>query len=641
MTIRNLFIITVSVLIVVIMTVASIFIAWQTRNAIETDVADQSMVLRDDIQRALSITDELMDKRVRNSLNLLEARGKQLGSPRIIGVEAVADTDRPALFLGNTLINNNYDLVDGVTEIMGGTATLFVKDGQDFVRVSTNVKKQDGSRATGTKLNLNGGAGKAIQRGEAFFGQVDILGNPYLTAYTPMRNTANEIIGIWYVGYSADLKELSQAIESSRLLEDGFAGLIDDQGRLRWNSSVVETDQVERILENKPDNWQLEQTEFEPWGYTIVTGYSKDEVSGMVWGQAARAVLMISIAGLVIIACLGLLIQLVVVKPLMRMNRAINDIAEGEGDLTVRFNSNNNNELGVMARGFDKLMDRLQTTISDTKTSTQSLLDSSGNLKTIASESESVVFSQTQQTEQVATAMNEMSATAHTVAESASRAEELAKEADHFAEDGESLIDETTQTIAKQLENGQRSVKSSASLKNASENIGSILSVIENISEQTNLLALNAAIEAARAGEHGRGFAVVSEEVRNLAMRTQGSVKEIQDQIRYLQEGVQSVSQVINDGSRLAEEANSTIEQTGLAIKKLRAGVRSIRDTNIEMASAAEEQSQVSEDINERLDNLRQMAKVSDGNATSTNEAAEKVRSVVEELQARLDRYKV
>lgn len=641
MTIRNLFLITVSILIVVIMAVASALIAWQTQSTTETDVIEQRNVLRDDVLRTLSVTDDLMAKRVESSLNLLTERGQNLGPASIEGSEPVAGVDAPALFLGDTLINNNYELVDGVTQIMGGTATLFVRDGQDFIRVSTNVKKQDGSRATGTTLNMAGGAGQAIQRGEAFFGQVEILGNPYLTAYTPMRNQSNDIVGIWYVGYSADMSELASAIESSRLLEEGFVALVDDKGKLRMHSDVIETDRVTEILENNPDDWELERTAFEPWGYSVVTGYAKDEVSGMVWSQATRAVVMISIGGLIIIACLGFLIQLVIAKPLQKMIDAINSIAEGEGDLTVRFNSASNNELGMMANGFDKLLNRLQSTIAETKTSAKTLLDSSKELKTIASESESVVYRQTQQTEQVATAMNEMSATAQTVAESASRAEGLAKEADQFAEDGQALIQTTTQTIARQMSNGQRSVESSTSLKNASQAIGSILSVIENISEQTNLLALNAAIEAARAGEHGRGFAVVSDEVRNLAKRTQGSVKEIQDQIKFLQEGVETVAEVINDGSRLAEEATSTIEQTGEAIEKLRAGVRAIRDTNIEMASAAEQQSQVSEDINERLENLRQTASVSDKNATSTNQAAEKLRGVAEALQVRLDDYRI
>ncbi|MFO8140308.1 MAG: Cache 3/Cache 2 fusion domain-containing protein, partial [Marinobacter sp.] len=236
MTIRNLFITTVSALIVLIMAVASAFIAWETRDAIETDVLEQSNELRNDVLRILSVTDDLMAKRVKSSLTLLTVRGQQLGAPRIEGVEAVAGKEAPALFLGDTLVNNNDGLVDGVTTVMGGTATLFVKDGQDYVRVSTNVKKQDGSRATGTTLNLNGAAGQAIQRGDAYFGQVKILGNPYLTAYSPMLNEAGETVGIWYVGYSADLTELSSAIASARLLNNGFVGLVGDQGEVRMHS---------------------------------------------------------------------------------------------------------------------------------------------------------------------------------------------------------------------------------------------------------------------------------------------------------------------------------------------------------------------------------------------------------------------
>lgn len=640
MSIRKLFIVSIAAVLLIIAIAVSVFIAFDTKESITSDVRDNRDALTDEIASMLSITDELMSKRVKNSLNLLIERGTKLGAASVEGEEPVAGKRTPALYLGDTLINNNFELVDGVTDVMGGTATLFVRDGQDFVRVSTNVKKDDGSRAIGTKLNMNGGAGQAISQGQAYFGQVDILGNPYLTAYSPIRNDSGKIVGIWYVGYSADLVELKTAITSAKLLEDGFIGLLDDKDRLRMHSDSITTDQLKSVLGTKTDEWRLQSTEFAPWNYQIVTGYSRDEVADMVANQTLTAVVAIFIGGVIIIACLSVLAQIVIAKPLGRMINAINDIASGEGDLTTRFNSTSKNELGLMAQGFDRLLDRLQATISDTKKSSVSLLDASAELKTIAADSASVVSSQTDETEQVATAMNEMTATAQSVAESASRAEGIAKDADKLAQDGQALIQRTTVTIQNQLDNNERSVQSGVSLREASENIGSILSVIENISEQTNLLALNAAIEAARAGEHGRGFAVVSEEVRNLAKRTQDSIKEIQDQILNLREGVSSVNEVIELGSRLATEASQMIGETGEAIESLRESVRGIRDTNIEMASAAEEQSQVSEDINQRLEQIRQMAGSSEHNATATNDAAETLRYLAEQLQEQLDSYR-
>src|SRR5689334_23477116 len=138
---------------------------------------------------------------VQTAIKLLKSKTAALGAPGVKGEEAVAGKSVPALYFGETKINNNFALVDEVQKEMGGTATLFVKSGDEFVRVATNVKKPDGSRAIGTVLDPKGKAIASIAKGESFFGDVDILGKPYTTGYEPIRDAGNNIIGVYYVGY--------------------------------------------------------------------------------------------------------------------------------------------------------------------------------------------------------------------------------------------------------------------------------------------------------------------------------------------------------------------------------------------------------------------------------------------------------
>ena len=138
---------------------------------------------------------------VQGTMQLLKSKAAMLGAPSIKGEEAVAGKTVPALYFGETKMNNNFVLVDEVQKEKGGTATLFVKSGDEFVRVATNVKKDDGSRAIGTVLDPKGKAIAAIAKGESYFGEADILGKPYTTGYEPIRNASNTVIGVYYVGY--------------------------------------------------------------------------------------------------------------------------------------------------------------------------------------------------------------------------------------------------------------------------------------------------------------------------------------------------------------------------------------------------------------------------------------------------------
>jgi hypothetical protein len=139
--------------------------------------------------------------KVKTAMELLKSKAGKLGPAKVEGTEPVNDKSVPAVYFGSTKMNNNYGLVDEVTKEVGGTATIFVKSGDEFVRVATNVKKDDGSRATGTILDPNGKAIEAIKKNEAYYGEANILGKPYITGYEPIRDAGNNVIGIYYVGY--------------------------------------------------------------------------------------------------------------------------------------------------------------------------------------------------------------------------------------------------------------------------------------------------------------------------------------------------------------------------------------------------------------------------------------------------------
>ena len=149
----------------------------------------------------LSSTGHTQDAKVKTAMELLKSTADKLGPPKIDGTDSVAGKEAPAIYFGSTKMNNNFDLVDEVVKQAGGTATIFVKSGDDYVRVATNVKKDDGSRAVGTVLDPKGKAIMSIRKNEAFYGEVDILGKPYITGYEPIRDPSKNVIGIYYVGY--------------------------------------------------------------------------------------------------------------------------------------------------------------------------------------------------------------------------------------------------------------------------------------------------------------------------------------------------------------------------------------------------------------------------------------------------------
>ncbi|TVT89643.1 methyl-accepting chemotaxis protein [Pseudomonas sp. RGB] len=330
-----------------------------------------------------------------------------------------------------------------------------------------------------------------------------------------------------------------------------------------------------------------------------------------------------------------------VTRPILGVARMLEDIASGEGDLTRRLAYDKQDELGQLAGWFNRFLDKLQPIIAQVKRSVQDARGTADQSAAIATETSAGMEQQYRQVDQVATASHEMSATAQDVARSAAQAAQAARDADQATREGLTVIDRTTTNIGHLAADMSTAMTQVEGLAANSEKIGSVLEVIRGIAEQTNLLALNAAIEAARAGEAGRGFAVVADEVRNLARRTQESVEETRVVIELLQNGTTDVVGSMGNSYR---QAQGSVEQVGQAVTALRQigeAVTVISDMNLQIASAAEEQSAVAEEINSNVATIRDVTESLSEQANESARVSQALNSLANQQQGLMDQFRV
>lgn len=359
--------------------------------------------------------------------------------------------------------------------------------------------------------------------------------------------------------------------------------------------------------------------------------------------QQSGTIKALSVA--VIAGVLGLLLMWLtasgVTRPINSVAQMLKAIASGDGDLTQRLHYSKQDELGELVSWFNRFLDKLQPTIAQIKqsiTDARGTADQSSEIARQTSEGMQVQF---REIDQVATASNEMSATAHDVANSASNAANAAKGADQSARDGMSIIERSTRDINQLAEEVSKAVTEVEALAVNSEQIGSVLEVIRSIAEQTNLLALNAAIEAARAGESGRGFAVVADEVRNLAKRTQDSVEEIRLVIERIQSGTRGVVATMHSSQTQAHSNAGQIQQAVQALSKISDAVTVISDMNLQIASAAEQQSAVAEEVNRNVSAIRTVTETLTGQATESAQISSQLNTLTTHQMKLMDQFRV
>ncbi|PCH60361.1 MAG: methyl-accepting chemotaxis protein [Gammaproteobacteria bacterium] len=337
----------------------------------------------------------------------------------------------------------------------------------------------------------------------------------------------------------------------------------------------------------------------------------------------------------------SIIMNRVVAQPIRNVMERIKDIAEGEGDLTAKLDDSSNDELGELAYWFNTFVGKLRTMITDINGYAAELTTNAEHMSSVTDRTSLGVKQQQSETDQVATAMSQMSDTVQEVARNASAAAAAANEADSEASQGKTVVKETIEAIDALAAEVEKAGNVIQKLEEDSNGIGVVLDVIRGIAEQTNLLALNAAIEAARAGEQGRGFAVVADEVRTLAQRTQQSTQEIRSIIERLQSGAKNAVEVMVHGKNQAKLSVEQAAKAGTSLDTITEVVTTITDMNTQIASAAEEHSSAAEEINRNVVNISEVASHTANDATEVAQSSKQLTKLADDLQSLLSHFKV
>ncbi|NDI87452.1 methyl-accepting chemotaxis protein [Undibacterium crateris] len=558
---------------------------------------------------------------------------------------SVAGKSIAALTLNEQLINNQYEQVDAFTARTGAIATFFVKDGNDFIRVSTSLKKENGERAIGTALDKAHPAYPLLMEGKKFTGAAKLFGKNYMTYYNPFMGSDGKLAGAIFIGINIDptLSLLKEKIKAMKIKSTGYFYAFDmKDGKQQGTLMIHPSDEGNNILDSKSADGQLfvktmlekkqgllrydsadsKQTDTKvkekllvfrtiPTTKWILAGsvnsseLAEESMQQIIW-LGSLAITLLVAGGLLFMA----MVSRVVTRPLQQATALANSLASG--DLSHRVEAKSDNEIGKMLTAMNGIGEGLTQVVQEVRTGSASIQTAAREIASGNADLSTRTEVQAGTLEETASSMEELTSTVQQNAENA-------READRFVNSATEVAEQAGLVVS-------RMVATMNDIRDSSRKVEEIINVINGIAFQTNILALNAAVEAARAGEQGRGFAVVAGEVRSLAQRASIAAKDIQGLIN------DSVNKV-ESGSTMANEAGRTMSRVVEDIRKVASLVN-------EISNASNEQSTGIHQVNDAITNMDEMTQQNSALVEQAAAAAESMREQSDRLSELVAQFK-
>lgn len=529
----------------------------------------------------------------------------------------VGEFSTPTLRAGLKTLNLDQVAVDDFLQRTTAVSTIFVRDGDDYYRISTSLKKEDGSRAIGTRLDRASAAWKSVSRGEIYRGLATLFGHRYITQYQPVKDESGAVIGILFVGVQIDKQYalMRDKVLARKLGDSGHFYVLNgapgakqghylfaaqNEGKLPdWDASVQQAllsqpqgvQEAELDGESKMLAWQ----QLPGWNWIVVGEVSRDTLLAPI--THSRNLFMLTGLALVLIFALGFVLysRRAITRPLQQVIHLAEEYAAG--NLRVHLDTRRHDEVGQLITAINGIGDGLEKIVGQVRVAAQEISDTTDTIAASSLNISEQIGRQASSVEETSASMEQFGATIEHTADNLRQAMTLVAEASD-------LVTHGSQTVS-------RSVNTMSAIQVSSQSIADITHVIESIAFQTNILALNAAVEAARAGEHGRGFAVVAAEVRALAQRSAQAAKEIDGliatSIGNVSEGHQLSQQTHDAMAHIVshiEQVQALMSEINVAAQQQAAGIGQVNQAMNQISQATHENSELMAQADASAQNL-------------------------------------